>query len=28
MKIIYQIYYADPEWRDAYQIPNPFERRL
>jgi predicted dehydrogenase len=27
MKIIYQIYYADPEWRDAYQIPNPLERR-
>lgn len=26
MKIIYRIYYADPEWRDAYQIPNPSER--
>ena len=23
MKLVYRIYYADPEWRDAYGIPNP-----
>jgi predicted dehydrogenase len=25
MKLVYRIYYADPQWRDAYQIPNPDE---
>ena len=23
MKLVYQIYYADPEWRGNYEIPNP-----
>jgi hypothetical protein len=23
MKLIYKIYYADPVWRDNYNIPNP-----
>lgn len=23
MKLVYRIYYADPRWRDAYNIPNP-----
>jgi len=23
MKLVYQIYYADPVWRDTYSIPNP-----
>jgi len=23
MKLVYRIYWADPEWRDAYQIPDP-----
>ncbi|MBM9577306.1 Gfo/Idh/MocA family oxidoreductase [Leptospira sp. 201903070] len=23
MKLVYQIYYADPEWREAYSISNP-----
>ena len=23
MKIVYQIYYADPVWRETYQIPDP-----
>lgn len=25
MKLVYKIYYADPAWRAAYQIPNPDE---
>ena len=25
MKLVYKIYHADPEWRDAYQISNPDE---
>ena len=23
LKLVYRIYWADPEWRDAYQIPDP-----
>ncbi len=23
MKLVYRIYYADPEWRNTYDIPNP-----
>jgi len=23
MKLVYRIYYADPKWRDTYNIPNP-----
>jgi hypothetical protein len=23
MKLVHQIYYADPLWRDRYSIPNP-----
>ena len=25
MKLVFRIYYADPQWRDAYQISNPDE---
>jgi predicted dehydrogenase len=28
MKHVYQIYYADENWRDSYQIPNPDNVRL
>lgn len=27
MKVIYGIYYADPAWRDVYNIPNPYVLR-
>lgn len=26
MKLVYQIYFADPKWREAYNIPNPAEQ--
>ena len=28
MKLVYKIYYADPQWRKAYSIPNPDESGL
>ncbi|NQT95004.1 MAG: Gfo/Idh/MocA family oxidoreductase [Candidatus Omnitrophica bacterium] len=28
MKLVYRIYYADPQWRDAYGINNPDEEEL
>lgn len=28
MKLVYQIYYADPKWRKTYSIPNPAEQSI
>jgi predicted dehydrogenase len=28
MKLVYKIYYADPQWRSTYDVPNPDETGL